>query len=105
MLRRIFGTLLWLLALPVLGTGRLLWISLRVLGKLRPKPLLMLGCLMFALSLPNPVTAQFSAAAVGPLGHQIAWSGLVVTSVLVLACGSRSPALGRIRRSLHAAGW
>lgn len=86
------GTLLWLLLLPIVGAGRLLWIGLRLLGSLRPKTLLTLGGLAVALSAPNPVTSQLSEA-VWPAGHMLQSSGLVVLGVVVLSLGMSSPAL------------
>jgi hypothetical protein len=94
------GALLWLVLLPVVGSGRLLWRSLRVLAALHPKTLLILVGLVVALSLPNPVSAQLADAGVWPPGHMILVRGLLALSAGVLYDGVRSPGLGRLRRRL-----
>lgn len=106
MRRRLTGTLLWCLLVPIVGCGRLLATTLRMLSFLRLKTLLMLGGLGLSLSLPNPVTAQFSAEWITPSEQMILTSWLVVFgSLVVLAMGMRSRALRRLRQRMRQRGW
>ena len=104
MKRRIAATLLWLLLLPIVGSGRLFWRTLGALVALRPKTLLTLVGLVVALSLPNPITEQFAAAGVWPPGHEILVRLLPAVGVGVLYHGLRSRGLKALWRKLqHAA--
>jgi len=100
MRRRILGTLLWFLLLPIVGAGRLCWTLLRLLGSIRPKTLFMLGGLAVALSAPSPVSSQISEA-VWPAGQMLQSSGLVVLGVVVLSHGMGSPAMRRLWRKIQ----
>lgn len=100
MRRRIFGALFWLLLLPVVGSGRLLWQGLRGLARLRLQTILMLVGLPVALSLPSPVQEQLAQAGVWPPGHMLLGRAALILAVLVLYHGLRSPSIWRLRRRL-----
>ena len=101
MKRRITATLLWLLLLPVVGSGLLLWRTLVALAAFRPKTLLTLVGLVVALSLPNPLTEQLAAAGVWPPGHEILVRLLPALGVGVLYHGLRSRSLWALWRRLQ----
>ena len=100
MSRRILGALLWLVLLPVVGVSRLVWHSLSVLARFRPKTLLVLVGLAVALSTPNPVRAQLDEAGIWPPGHMILEPAALVLGVFVLYHGLRSRWLRRLGWSL-----
>ena len=100
MSRRILGALLWLVLLPVVGVSRLVWHSLSVLARFRPKTLLVLVGLAVALSTPNPVSAQLDEAGIWPPGHVILGPATLVLGVFVLYHGLRSRWLRRLGRSV-----
>ena len=104
MRHRLLGTLLWLVLLPVIGSGRLLWQILCALTALRPQTILVLVGLVVALSLPNPVSAQLAEAGVWPLGHMILVRLIAALSIGVLYHGLRSPTQRRLWRRLQRAG-
>lgn len=101
MRQRLWGTLFWLLLLPVIGSGQLLWRMLRALTALRPSTALTLVGLVLALSLPNPVSAQLAEAGVWPPGHEILVRLLAVLGAGVLYHGLRSPTQRRLWRRLQ----
>lgn len=101
MKRRITATLLWLLLLPVVGSGLLLWRTLAMLASFRPQTLLTLVGLVVALSLPSPVTEQLAAAGIWPPGHVILVRLLPAIGVGVLYHGLRSRGLRTLWRRLQ----
>ena len=103
MRHRLWGTLLWLVLLPLVGSARLFWRTLCLLTAFRPKTFLVLVGLVVALSLPNPVSAQLAAAGVWPPGHVISVRLLAGLSVGVLYHGLRSPSQRRLWRKLQRA--
>jgi hypothetical protein len=96
MQRRILASLLFILLLPIVGSGRLLWRLLAVLAGFRPQTLLMLVGLAVALSLHSPVTEQLAEAGIWPIGHVILVRLISVVGVGVLYFGLRSSALRRL---------
>ncbi len=100
MTRRLLGVLLWLVLLPLLGTGRLLWRLLAALSRLRPQTLLTAVGLVVALSTPNPIRDQLAQAGIWPPGHGMLVRGLWMLSIGVLYHGLRSPMLRRVERRL-----
>ena len=98
--RRILGALLWLVLLPLVGASRLLWHSLTVLARFRPKTLLLCVGLAVALSTPNPVSAQLNDAGIWPPGHMILGRAALVLGVFVLYHGLRSRWLMRLGRGV-----
>jgi len=98
------GTLAWLILLPIVGSGRLLWRTLAALAALRPKTLLTLVGLAVALSLPNPVSVQLAEAGIWPPGHVILVRAGLAAGVGVLYQGLRSPGLKRLWRRLQRTG-
>ena len=100
MSRRILGALLWLVLLPVVGVSRLVWHSLSVLVRFRPKTLLVLVGLAVALSTPNPVSAQLDEAGIWPPGHVILEPVMLSLGVFVLYHGLRSRWLQRLGRGV-----
>ena len=103
MRHRLWASLLWLVLLPVVGSGRLLWSALRALAALRPQTVLILVGLVVALSLPNPVSAQLAEAGVWPPGHVILVRLLPALGVGVLYHGLRSQWQRRLWRRLLSA--
>ncbi len=104
MRRRLLGTLLWCVLVPVAGLGRLLWAGLR-LAVARLERVLILGGLVVALSMPNPLTAQLSLDLIAPQERAVLSWVLAVLGVSLLIHGLRSPWLKRVRRSLQRRGW
>jgi hypothetical protein len=104
MRHRIWGTLLWLLLLPLIGAGGLLWRMLCVLTALRPSTVLVLVGLVVALSLRSPVTAQLADAGLWPPGHGISVRLGFAIGIGVLYHGLRSPTQRRLWRRLRHAG-
>ncbi len=104
MQQRIWGALLWLALLPLVGSVRLIWRFLAMLAALPPKTLLLLVGLAVALSLPNPVSAQLTKTWVLLPEHVILVRGLLALSVGVLYHGLRSPGLRRLWWSLTRGG-
>jgi hypothetical protein len=96
MQRRILASLLFILLLPIVGTGRLLWRALRLLSVLRPQTLLIGVGLVLALSLPSPVAEQLAEAGVWPLGHVVLVRLLSGIGIGVLYDGLRSASLKRM---------
>ena len=103
MRHRLWGTLLWLVLLPVIGSGRLLWHTLCVLTAFRPSTVLIMVGLVVALSLPNPVSAQLAEAGIWPPGQVILVRLLSALGVGVLYHGFRSPIQRRLWRRLQRA--
>ena len=102
MKRRLLGTLLWLLLLPVAGSVRLFSGVLYLAGRLRLRSLLTLGGLAFVLSIPNPAIAQLPLDRGWPReGHSILFGGVVILVFVVLALGARSPVCRRLWRRLR----
>ena len=104
MRQRLWGTLLWLLLLPLIGGGRLLWRMLCVMTAFRPSTVLVLVGLVVALSLPSPVTAQLADAGIWPPGHVILVRLGFAIGIGVLYHGLRSPTQRRLWRTLHRTG-
>lgn len=93
---------MWCVLVPIVGLGRLLLVLLRLFLSLRPKVLLTLLVLAFALALPNPITAQLRTVWLTPteqMSLAAGTAGVVVLSGLVL--GFQSRALRRLRRRLE----
>ncbi len=104
MRRRLLGTLLWLLLLPLVGAGRLLWFTLQLLTRQRLQTLLTLLGLAVAMSLPGPLATQLSEAGIWPPGQVILARASVVLGIVVLWFGLRSTGLSRLRRRLWQVG-
>ncbi len=98
MRRRFLGTLLWLVLLPIVGFGRLLWSMLLFIPRLRLRTVMTLLGLIVAVSVPGPVAATISNAGVWPPGQVILLRGAAVLSVPVLWFGLRSSGLMRLLR-------
>ena len=103
MRRRLLGTLLWCVLLPVAGLVRLLWVSLR-LAVARVERVFVLCGLAVVLSMRNFLTAQLSADLISPQGQQIVSSVLAVLGVTVLIYGVQSRWLRRLRKALQGRG-
>lgn len=98
MRRRLFGAVLCLLLLPVLGTARVLWSALRA-AAWRPRGLILFGGLAAALSTTNSASL-IAPNGVGPMGHMIPYA-VTVTGLLVVWHGVRSPELRTLWRHLR----
>lgn len=99
MRRRLLGTLVWCVLVPIVGTVQLLLMVLRLFLSLSPKTQLMLLGLAFALTLPNPITAQIRTVELTPQDEMRLAGGTAAVGFLgVVAIGVRSRALRRLKR-------
>src|SRR2546425_10277613 len=104
MRRRLLGTLLWCVLLPIAGFGWFLMACLRV-AVARVERVFVLGGLSLALSLPSPLTAQLSqAGATHEVQMAFAWV-LAVLGAVLLGAGSMSPWVKRVHHVLRRRGW
>ncbi len=104
MRRRLLGTLLWCVLVPLTGLVMLLWVGLRA-AVARVERVLMLGGLAVALSMPNPLAAQLSQAALTPDVRWVLTWVLAGLGIVLLVVGLWSPWLRRVRRALKRKGW
>lgn len=104
MRRTLLGAFLWLLLLPVVGSGRLLWTGLRTLAAFRGMTVLTLVGAAVTLSVPNPVSASLAEAGIWPPGHGILVKAGMAVGIGVLYHGLRSPGLWRLHRRLRRTG-
>src|SRR5438128_2698819 len=104
MRRRLLGTLLWFVLLPIAGFGWFLMACLRM-AVARVRSVFVLGGLTLALSLPSPLTAQLSqAGATDEVQVALTWI-LAALGIVLLGAGSKSPWLKRVRHVLRRRGW
>jgi len=104
MRRRLLGTLLWCVLLPLAGVGWFLMACLR-LTVVRVERVFLLGGLTLALSLPSPLTAQLSQAGATRQAHTALVWVLAVLGTVLLGAGTTRPWLKRVRRVLRRRGW
>jgi hypothetical protein len=104
MKQRILGTLLWCVLLPVAGLGWLGAASLRFVVS-RVERVFVLGGLIAALSMPNPLMAQLSQARQTPEGEIAGAWVLAFIGIVLLGQGVRATWLRRLRRVLRRRGW
>lgn len=104
MRRRLLGTLLWCVLLPIAGFGWFLMACLRM-AVARVERVFVLGGLTLALSLPSPLTVQLSQlGATHEVQMALGWV-LAVLGTLLLGAGAVSPWLKRVHHVLRRRGW
>ena len=101
MRRTLLSTLVWILLLPVVGGGRLLWSGLRTFAAFRGMTVLTLFGAAAALSVPNPLSAGLADAGIWPPGHGILVKAGMAVGIGMLYHGLRSPGLWRLHRKLR----
>lgn len=102
-LRRIGGTVLWLVLVPLFGVIDLVLRALRYLVWRKPWQLLVVGGLIAGVSTSDLILDYDFG--VWPERHVILRSVFVATWTLVFSAGFRSPHSWRLRRQLRHRRW
>lgn len=93
---------MWCVLVPIVGAMKLPLVVLRLFFSLSPKTQLTLLALGFALTLPNPITAQLQTVGLTPQDEmRLAAGAAAVGGIGVLAIGVRSSAVRRLKRRVE----
>ena len=104
MRRRLLGTLLWCVLLPIAGLGWFLPACLRLVVA-RIGRVFTLGGLVLVLSMPNPLTAELSQLGATHEVHTAFTWVLAFLGTVLLGGGLRSSWLRRVHYVLRRRGW
>jgi hypothetical protein len=100
-MRQLLRPLVWLLVLFVGGTLESLRVLVRLFATLGFKGVLMIATLAVLWRSDSLPRLPLPASEVGPLGHTIAYTGVVGVMAAVALCGLLSPMRRRLWRQLR----